>query len=80
MSRTQKAQEQVYAILRYDAFHGDNTPPEVAVTIKELVRSEELAIAEVARLNALNGESDVRYWYQLARLFPEGKSAGGTSD
>ena len=62
MSRKRKAQEEVFAILRWDGFHDPEAPPDVLATVKEVVRSRELAEAEVARLNA--------------RLFPEGSSAG----
>ncbi len=67
---THKEHEGVYAVLRYDAFQGDDTRPEVAVTVKEVVRGQDLAEAEVARLNALNAEKHVRYWWQYTRLFP----------
>jgi hypothetical protein len=30
----------------------------------------------VARLNSLNDDKGVRYWWQTTRLFPEGRSAG----
>jgi hypothetical protein len=72
---TQKEHEGVYAVLRYDAFQGENSQPEVAITVKEVVRSLDLAEAEVARLSALNAEKHVRYWWQYTRLFPQGKSA-----
>ena len=77
MSRTHKERQEVFAILRWDGFHTSATSPEVLVTVKEIVRSQELAEAEVARLNALNEGRNVRYWWQPTRLFPEGRSAGG---
>jgi hypothetical protein len=46
------------------------------VTVKEVVRSQDLAEVEVTRLNALNEGKGVRYWWQTTRLFPEGESAG----
>ena len=52
------------------------TAPEDRVTVKEVVCSQALAEAEVARLNALTEGKDVRYWWQATRLFPEGRSAG----
>jgi hypothetical protein len=72
---THKGHEGVYAILRYDAFHGEGSPPEVSITVKEIVRSKDLAEAEIARLNGINGEENVRYWWQYTRLFPQGQSA-----
>jgi hypothetical protein len=71
-----REREAVYAILRYDAFQGPDARPEVAVTVKEIVRTLDLAEAEVVRLNALTEGRDVRYWWQQTRLYPEGESAG----
>jgi hypothetical protein len=47
----QKENEEVYAILRYDGFHGTDAPAEISVTVKEVVRGQAIAEAEVARLN-----------------------------
>jgi hypothetical protein len=77
MSRRHKEREEVFAVLRWDGFHGSETSPDVLVTVKEVVRSQELAEAEVSRLNSLNEEKGVRYWWQMTRLFPEVRSAGG---
>lgn len=77
MSRRHKAREEVFAILRWDGYHGAAASPDVLVTVKEIVRSQELAEAEVARLNSLNEDKDLLYWWQTTRLFPEGRSAGG---
>ncbi len=76
MSHTHKERDEVYAILRWDGFHSADAPPEVLVTVKEIVRSRKLAEAEVARLNALNEGKGCRYWWEQTRLFPEGRSAG----
>jgi hypothetical protein len=67
--------EQVFVILRADLFHEPDTPLEDKITAKEIVRSLELAEGEVARLNALNPDSQVRYWLTPSRLFPPGRSA-----
>ena len=75
-----KERKEVYAILRYDGFLSDISPPEQCVTIKEVVRSRDLAEAEVSRLNAINAEKNVRYWWQMTRLFPAGTSAGTDSE
>ena len=74
----EKERQGVYAVLRYDSFHGPDAAPETTVTVKEIVRSQELAEAEVARLNALRTDDEVRYWWQYTRLFPEGSSASAT--
>jgi hypothetical protein len=76
MSRKHKERDEVFAVLRWDGFHGPETEPDTLVTVKEVVRSPELAEAEVARLNALNEGKGVRYWWALTRLFPAGHSAG----
>jgi hypothetical protein len=55
---------------------GSEGPPEHRISVKEIVRTLELATTEVARLNALNDDKGVRYWWQTTRLFPEGRSAG----
>ncbi|HEX6987335.1 MAG TPA: hypothetical protein VF170_18300 [Planctomycetaceae bacterium] len=73
---TRPERDGVYAILRFDGFHGPETPPEVAVTVKQVVRTQDIAEAEVTRLNALNGGKGVRYWWQFTRLFPLGESFG----
>jgi hypothetical protein len=78
MSHKHKEREEVFAVLRYDAFHKPETPPEIRVTVKEVVRSRELAEAEVGRLNAVNNDNDCRYWWQQTQLFPEGRSAGAS--
>ena len=80
MTTKPKDRQSVYAIFRYDGFHGADAPPETTITVKEIVRSYELASAEVNRLNALNGNKDVRYWCQYTRLSPEGSGAGTEID
>jgi hypothetical protein len=77
MSRRHKEREEVFAVLRWDRFQGSETSPDMLITVKEVVRSQQLAEAEVARLNALNEGKGVLYWWQTTRLFPEGRSAGG---
>jgi hypothetical protein len=81
MGHKYKEREEVYAILRFDAFHASAaTRPEDTVTVKEVVRSIETAEAEVNRLNEVNGDENVRYWWQQTRLFPEDRSAGASSN
>jgi hypothetical protein len=77
MSNRHSDREQVFAIIRWDGFQGAGARPETLVTVKEIVRSQELAEAEVARLNALQEDANVHYWWQTTRLFPVGRSAGG---
>jgi hypothetical protein len=79
MTRKHKSRRQVYAVLRADQSPDPTTPLEVQVTVKEVVTSEEIAIAEVKRLTALNSPKGSRYWYQATRLFPPGESSGSGS-
>jgi hypothetical protein len=74
MSRNHKDREGAY-VLRFDGFHSPQSPPDVTVTVKEVVRTQEIAEAEVNRLNALHVDGRVKYWGQYIRLYPEGQSA-----
>ena len=78
MSSIPKDKEHVFVVLRADLFHSAGTSLETIITAKEVVRSEELAEREVARLNALHPDGKVRYWYALSRLFSHGASAGSS--
>jgi hypothetical protein len=64
----------VYAIVRVDLFQlrGQAVPddPRVFVTVKEVVETEEQAMAEVERLSRVNAEKDVRYFYEEGRVLP----------
>ena len=44
--------------------------------VKEIVSNLELAQAEVQRLNELNTDRQVTYFWQMTRLYPDGLSAG----
>ena len=70
MTRKHKSREEVYAILRSDDFHSPDTPVELRVTVKEVVRNEDVAAAEIRRLNAENADKGAHYWYQVTRFFP----------
>ncbi len=52
-----------FAVVRLD----DAAISENHVMVKEIVTSEEEAIAEVERLNALNADASTRYFWQVAR-------------
>lgn len=80
MSSTHKEREAVFVVLRADLYHAPDTPPEMLVTAKEVVRSQELAECEVARLNAMQPDGQVRYWYTPSRLFPPGRSASSVEE
>jgi hypothetical protein len=72
MSSTTRQPEQVYAVVRFDP---EAPEPQLAVTVKKILRSLELAEAEVTRLNALAG-APARYFWQATRLYPPGAAAG----
>ncbi len=65
--------EHVYAIVRYDRFQ---EPSEDSFTVKEIVRTQAIAEAEVNRLNELSADKNCTYSWQVTRLFTEGKSRG----
>lgn len=64
----------VYVIVRVDLFQlrGQEVPndPHEFVTVKEVVETEEQAIAEVDRLKRVNADEDVRYFYERGRVLP----------
>lgn len=80
MGRNSPPREKVWAVVRVD---GDVTKPEHEwhISVKEIVRSRDIALAEVARLNELNGER-LGCWYfsQMTRLFADGESFGTHPD
>jgi hypothetical protein len=55
----------VFAVLRIDS---DMQRDEDRVTVKEIVRSEAEALAEVERLNLIRPDESVRYLWQATRL------------
>lgn len=61
---------QVFAVVRLDR---DISVLEDAITVKEILVSEKEAEAEVARLNNINGDKNVHYFWQSTRYFPEGR-------
>ena len=71
MSTRRTTRDEVYAIVRWDGFQGAAARPEALVTVTKVVRSQQLAEAEVARLNALADGEDIRYWWQATRLQTE---------
>lgn len=54
----------------------ESVPMDHAVTIKEILRSEEEAIREVDRLNALNENKGCEYSFQSAKYYPEDRWRG----
>lgn len=57
-----------YAIIRVDEFQGEEITSENRITVKRVVWSEEVAQAEVERLNSLNQHKGCRYFWQHTRV------------
>jgi hypothetical protein len=74
-----EARRQVYVILRVDSFQEADVPMERKVTAKKVVWSEEVARAEVERLNALQSDRGSYYFWQLSRLESALAEAGTSS-
>lgn len=62
----------VYAVVRLIRQRSLDVP-ENALTIKEVVPTQEEAEREVVRLNSLNAGKDAVCFWQLTRFFPEGR-------
>jgi hypothetical protein len=58
----------VFAIIRWDP---DMAAVEHQVTVTKIVQTEQIAEAEVQRLNALNSAKGCRYFAQLTRLMTD---------
>jgi hypothetical protein len=58
---------QVYAVVRIDGERMED-----AVTIKEILPTQEEASREVERLNQLNKDKGAHYFFQVTRYFPNG--------
>jgi hypothetical protein len=54
-----------FAIIRIDL---DVRDDEDRVTVKRVVRSQQLAESEVARLNGVNADKGCRYFWQYTRI------------
>lgn len=68
-----KPSEHVYAIVRFDR---DVHSWENSFSVKEIVRTQDIAESEVKRLNEVNADKDCLYFWQTTRLFPSGTAAG----
>jgi hypothetical protein len=62
----------VYAVVRHDAFHSQDTPPQVTVTVTKVFGDQDQAQREVERLNLLQQQRGVEahYWMQITRFVP----------
>ena len=61
---------QVFAVIRIDR----DRLVEDAITIKEVLPTQEQAAEEVERLNELNESRGARYFWQATRYFPGGRT------
>ncbi len=68
---TKKSRSQVYAVVRLDR---DSEVSELAVTVKEILPTQEEAEREVERLNHLQTDEMASYFWQATRYFPDGRS------
>jgi len=72
-SRYDRSQD-IFVVVCVDLNHlriGDiPDDPEVYVTIKEVVDTEDRAVAEVRRLREVNAGKNVAYFYQRGRVRP----------
>jgi hypothetical protein len=72
-SRYDRSQS-IFVVVRVDLYQlqtGDiPDDPQVYVTVKEVVDTEDRAIAELRRLREVNPEKDVAYFYQRGRVLP----------
>lgn len=61
---------QAWAVIRFDAPPSGSTWESAAdrFYVKEIVLDEDIAKAEVERLNRLNGPKGAHYFYQVTRL------------
>lgn len=61
---------QVFAVVRFDEFIGDELD---AISVVEILSTEEEASREMDRLNTLNGEKGARYFVRATRYYPDGR-------
>jgi len=75
MGKNSPPREQVYAVIRVDG-PVEGPHHKINITVKEIVRSIEIASSEVARLNVLNADKGCWYFWTTTRLFADGESFG----
>ena len=76
MGKNSPPREKVWAVVRVGREVSSGNP-EHSISVKEIVRTRDIALAEVDRLNELNGERfGCRYFVQMTRLFADGESFG----
>lgn len=67
--------QHLFVVYRIDraALLDPSVPADHAITIKETLASEEEAVREVKRLNALNAGKGCEYSFQSAKYYPAGR-------
>jgi hypothetical protein len=63
-----KTKMHVFAVIRFDSFLADLKPAANAITVKEVVTTQEDAEREVQRLNSLNRGKGCQYVWQKTRF------------
>ena len=80
MGKNSPPREKVWAVIRVDREFASGNP-EHRFIVKEIVRTRDIALTEVERLNELNGERfGYHYFVQMTRLFADGDSFGTHPD
>ncbi len=67
--------QHLYVVYRCDraALAHESAATDLVITIKEILPSEEEAVREVERLNALNRDKGCEYGFQSAKYYPQGR-------
>jgi hypothetical protein len=65
---TSKARRQLFAIVRHDFLEPETTAIQNRITVTKVVDTEEVARAEVERLNQLGGSKGSLYFWQATRM------------
>jgi len=67
-----KNQKHAFAVVRVENDMPENSAPENRITVKEIVPTQEIAEAEVKRLNQLNKDKGCMYFWQVTRIVGAG--------
>ncbi len=70
--------EHLYAVVRFDlpvdkSLDSIVENPDIFITVKELLPTQDEADREVERLNALNAGKDCVYFSTITRFYPKGR-------
>lgn len=76
MSASWPSWQHVFVVYRFDRDRWNEVAPSTinnAITIKEVLQTEEEAAAEIERLETLKAANDCEYYFQCAKLYPNGR-------